>query len=609
MVAQSAAIVAALAFLTACLPVCPGTSPTRSLKDATISADTVWSGDIEIDGQVRVFKQATLTLKPGTTVRFVRADRDRDGLGDGTLIVEGRLIAIGSADEPIRFLSAAADPKPGDWLELRVDFSRETLLKFCEIRDSAHGLHAHFTKAAIEDSHLHRNIDGTRLGQGNFLLRNNLIEENEGKGLNFRNSTIEIRNNLIRNNNAGIFIFETDRPPVIEENCLTGNIDNLRLGDFFHTDLAIGSNWWGTAEPAAAAATIYDHKDDESLGRVSASAADAWIDRCGVRRDNRLSVQPPLSFGGFVDAAPLPLGTDLIVADWSGTVSRIETDGRRRWHYESGDVIDSRPESDGQRIYLQNWGRKILALDAADGALLWSREFPASTADDHRQGAPLFYAGTLYVPSWSGRLYALNPETGRELWQFDAGSPLRAAATADNDRLYLGTGDGSLVALSLQGEEIWRHQSSSALLSPPLVTASGPVVIDRNGTLSALDRDGGIRWQRALDELSYYAAPLFADQAVFVATAGGTLWKLDAKTGKTIWKQQGFGPVYATPLIAGSALVVADNAGNLSLVDILSGRLLDRSTASAPLQGNPVLWNQRIAVGGRDNALHTYHIQ
>ena len=100
-------------------------------------------------------KGAKLVIAPGTDIRFVRRDRDQDGLGDATLVVEGELLAIGSQRQPIRFRSAEAEPQPGDWLEIRVDFSRNTTLRWCEIRDSAHTLHAHFTKGVMEDCHIH----------------------------------------------------------------------------------------------------------------------------------------------------------------------------------------------------------------------------------------------------------------------------------------------------------------------------------------------------------------------------------------------------------------------------------------------------------------------
>ncbi len=73
----------------------------------------------------------------------------------------------------------------------------------------------------------------------NELLRElEAIEKNEGKGINFRNSTIDIVDNIIRHNSAGIFLFETDRPPTIAHNNIYANTDGA-TDPLRHSDLAL----------------------------------------------------------------------------------------------------------------------------------------------------------------------------------------------------------------------------------------------------------------------------------------------------------------------------------------------------------------------------------
>ena len=76
-----------LALLAGCGLRPPAELATQVLSDVKLSEDTTWQGRILIQGQVRVFKGATLTIRPGTEVAFARQDLDRDGLGDGTLVV------------------------------------------------------------------------------------------------------------------------------------------------------------------------------------------------------------------------------------------------------------------------------------------------------------------------------------------------------------------------------------------------------------------------------------------------------------------------------------------------------------------------------------------
>ncbi|MDX9819480.1 MAG: right-handed parallel beta-helix repeat-containing protein, partial [Desulfococcus multivorans] len=250
--------------LGACAPLSQSPPPSlpRVLSNLEIHQDTEWRGSVVIDGFVKVFKGATLRIHPGTDIAFLRRDDDRDGLGDGVLIVEGKLLAEGNRAAPIRFRSAAAEPQPGDWLEIRVDFSREAVLRYCEITHSAYTLHAHFTQGRVEDCVIRDNIDGSRLGQARFVFANNLIERNQGKGINFRNSSVEITRNIIRHNGSGIFLFENDRELSIHRNNIHDNLENFRLGDFYTGDVQLRDNWWGTDDPEEAARTVYDRKQD-----------------------------------------------------------------------------------------------------------------------------------------------------------------------------------------------------------------------------------------------------------------------------------------------------------------------------------------------------------
>ncbi len=586
----------------------PAVPATTWLKDAEIAADTVWSGKIVIDGSVKVFKGATLTIAPGTDIAFVRRDADADGLGDGVLIVEGRLVAVGTRHQPIRIRSAAENPAPGDWLEIRVDFSREVHLRYCEIRDSAYTLHAHFTRGVVEDCWIHHNIDGCRLGQANFVFRHNLIEHNSGKGINFRNSRVEAHHNILRHNGSGIFLFESDRDFSIHHNNFHDNLDNLRLGDFYTGDVALADNWWGTADVAAAGETIYDQKKDEAVGRVTIAPATAWITGAGPRDGLELHAAWQYATAGFIDADPVAVDGRLYVASWDGALHVLDPQGQRLWVRPLGDTLDATPALADGKIFLQTWSREVHALDAVTGRTLWRFDYAPSRADDHRQASPLVVDGLVLVPAWNGTLFALDRATGDLRWSFAGGQPLRAAPALDGDMLYLAAGDGTLSALATDGTLRWQHRLAAPLLSTPAVTVDGIVVVSREGRVQALSRDGSPLWQRDLGEPCYYGAPVYQADAVFIATAGGGLWKLNAKTGGVLWRVELAGPSYATPLIADGRVFIGDNSGALQVFGADSGALLARVALGRDVQGRPLLWAGRLLVGSRDHKIHAFDL-
>lgn len=97
------------------------------LPGTLISENTTWSGTKTIVGAVYVLPGVTLTITAGSTIKFVFHDNNPDSVGaiitlrgDATSFSDGarpsgRLVAVGTATNPIVFTSAKATPAAGDW--------------------------------------------------------------------------------------------------------------------------------------------------------------------------------------------------------------------------------------------------------------------------------------------------------------------------------------------------------------------------------------------------------------------------------------------------------------------------------------------------------------
>jgi len=92
--------------------------------EGVITADTTWSGNVTVFGDVLVPEGVTLTIAPGTTVLFAYSDSSKIEpmfLSMGTeLLVRGRLVVAGEKERPVTFGPAPEDvdlkkPERGDW--------------------------------------------------------------------------------------------------------------------------------------------------------------------------------------------------------------------------------------------------------------------------------------------------------------------------------------------------------------------------------------------------------------------------------------------------------------------------------------------------------------
>ncbi len=97
-----------------------------SLPGTVITEDEVWDSDRTLTGQYYVLPGVTLTIEAGVTVSFTYHNNDIDDVGaiitlpaDGTNFdtprASGKLIAEGTANNPIVFTSARTTRQAGDW--------------------------------------------------------------------------------------------------------------------------------------------------------------------------------------------------------------------------------------------------------------------------------------------------------------------------------------------------------------------------------------------------------------------------------------------------------------------------------------------------------------
>ena len=111
-----------------------------SLVTGTISTNTTWTkanSPYLITGDVTVNESKTLTIEPGTQVRFVAISDDQSGGDDinrSELRIRGILRAVGTSSDSILFTSNAEAPAAGDWYGLRVyDSGSKAFLDYCRI--------------------------------------------------------------------------------------------------------------------------------------------------------------------------------------------------------------------------------------------------------------------------------------------------------------------------------------------------------------------------------------------------------------------------------------------------------------------------------------------
>jgi outer membrane protein assembly factor BamB len=243
------------------------------------------------------------------------------------------------------------------------------------------------------------------------------------------------------------------------------------------------------------------------------------------------------------------------------------------------------PVADAQRVYVSFGSHGVYALDAASGAVLWSRELgPQRMRRGWGEGAsPALSGATLLVPA--------DQESGSCLWALDAGSgetrwkrerdepstwttPLVVAAGGATQVILNGTNAVRAYDVA-SGAELW-HCGGQTVNAIPCVVSDGQrafaasgyqgsacfaLPLDLRGDLRAQEK--GVLWSHARGT-PYVPSPLLVDgRLYFLAANAGLLSCLDAATGEVLLDRErlDLASAYASPLAAGGRLYLLGRDG------------------------------------------------
>ncbi|MDH3809188.1 MAG: hypothetical protein OES29_11235, partial [Desulfuromonadales bacterium] len=147
--------------------------------DQSLFEDTVWDGEILIDGILTVPADTTLEIRPGSRIRFTRFDSNGDGIGEHEIFSQGTIMVQGTEAAPVLFTSAEANPRPGDWGAINMMVSdEENLLEFCNVEYGYRGFHAHFAKARLLNSHFSKNVRGAQFQESQVVIEHCRFQDN-----------------------------------------------------------------------------------------------------------------------------------------------------------------------------------------------------------------------------------------------------------------------------------------------------------------------------------------------------------------------------------------------------------------------------------------------
>ncbi len=237
-------------------------------------------------------------------------------------------------------------------------------------------------------------------------------------------------------------------------------------------------------------------------------------------------------------------------------------------------------------------------------AVLWTKRLGSSASIS----VPVFVDGVLYVGAQNGQLYALNTETGAEIWHTASGSLPSAVAVA-GELVFNNDGIGRTQAFRRDtGEKIWSVEISGAGYGAPLVIDNIVYAVSERGVY-ALDRLTGKKvWEKNTgSHRGFVPSPAFSDGTLYFGV-GPTFYALDAQTGQELWKIQSKTWFYGAAL-ANHFVYVGNDDGYFYAFNPKTGEEIWKSPLAGAGWSSPAIANGRVYVGNRDQHLYAFDAQ
>lgn len=298
--------------------------------------------------------------------------------------------------------------------------------------------------------------------------------------------------------------------------------------------------------------------------------------------------------GKYVRLQPAFANDLVFMADVKGLMAAYDVEsGKRRWRIKTKEQISGGVAAYGDRVWYGALSGELVCLSASDGSELWRRALGSELL------APVTVDGSLVVAQTSdGKVFGLSEANGHQQWVYETVVPILSLRGTSRPQAASGAiiaafASGKLVALNREtGFPIWDRQIAVPRGRSELekmVDLDGGFVIESDtlyvasfqGRVAALELySGQIKWQK---EMSSYTGLALGPAALYLSDSEGVMWALDRETGATVWKQDGLlaraltGPQYYNESQHNKEyVVVGDYEGYLHWLAAKSGEFVGR---------------------------------
>ena len=264
----------------------------------------------------------------------------------------------------------------------------------------------------------------------------------------------------------------------------------------------------------------------------------------------------------------------------------------------------------------------------------------------------LVYNGVIYSGDDEGNLYAIDCNSGEEIWTFKADGRFYNGPSIKDESLYFGVHGGSMYSLDIKtGKEIWKIKTGGSVCFPPVFNNGLGYAQSHDNNLYIFDlQDGTIKdtingdyWMCGIPSIANnhiyypdwggnlssfnleahkhewtfhtgpysqrYTSPTISDTTAYFATSDSILHAVDLTNGDEIMKFQADDKITRSPAITGKRIALTTSNSHFYVIDKNNGKVLWDYVSIGPTNTHPIIVADVVYFGSGNGAFLAFDIQ
>jgi outer membrane protein assembly factor BamB len=223
----------------------------------------------------------------------------------------------------------------------------------------------------------------------------------------------------------------------------------------------------------------------------------------------------------------------LVFGTKGGHIHAIDAkSGKEKWTFKTGDDILAGATIHDGRVFIGSCDKNFYCIDVHTGKEIW--RFKTGDLIHSDMPSPIL-GNMIFIGSFDCNLYCLDYRSGREVWRFRTGKyGISEPPLLYKNVLYLGTRDGILFSISLEGKELWRYKAGG-LITKPMAFNDRLYFGSEDGYFRCMDVKGNEIW-RFNTEGKMWDIPSYWNGRIIFGTWSCNVHNLDAETGEEFWR-------------------------------------------------------------------------